>query len=75
MARFFANIDHADDHRREYAAGFERLHDRLALLHRVVNFRDGVSNDDVARGIAGDIQRLQNRYTGSHERSQGAAKS
>jgi hypothetical protein len=56
LTGFFADVDHADDHRRKSAAGFERLHDRFAFLHAVVHLRNGVGDDGVAGGFAGDIQ-------------------
>ena len=43
MAGFFADIDHADDHRRKRAARFQRLHDRFAFLDPVVHLRNGVA--------------------------------
>ena len=43
LAGLFADVDHADDHRRKDAARFQRLHDRFAFLDAVVHLRDGVA--------------------------------
>ena len=56
LTGLLANVDHAHDHGRKRAAGFERLHDRFAFLHPIVHLRNGVGDDGVAGGFAGDIQ-------------------
>src|SRR6267378_3882894 len=54
LTSFFPDIDHAHNHRRKGAAGFERLHDRFAFLHPVVYLRNGIGDHGIARGITGN---------------------
>ena len=70
---FLADVDHADDHGREDAAGFERLHDGFTFLDAVVHLADGLANDVVTRRFAGDVERLEDRHAAGHERTQRAA--
>ena len=58
LSGFFADVDHADDHRRKRATGFERLHDRFAFLYAIVHLRDRAGDHHVAGSFAGDVERL-----------------
>ena len=70
---FFTDIDHADDHRRKDAARLQGMHDRFTFFHAVVDFHDGVGDNGIPRGFAGDIERLKNRNAARDQRSQRAA--
>ena len=53
LTGLFADIDHADDHGRESAAGLERLHDRFAFLHAIVHLRDRAGRSPCCRQFRG----------------------
>src|SRR5580692_4523220 len=71
-AGLFADIHHADDHRRKNAGGFQRRGDGLAFLDAFVDFDDGVADDDVAGGLLHNGERLQNGDTAADERAERA---
>jgi len=65
----FADVHHADDHRRKHARSFERRGDSFAFLDTFVNLGDSVGDDDVAGGLLDDGQGLQNRHAAGDERA------
>ena len=61
-----------DDHAGEDGRGAQRLGDRAALLDGVDDVAIDVLDDAVAGGLAGDVDRLQQRHAGADERGERA---
>src|SRR5260370_23486392 len=72
LTGFFADIDHADDHRWKRAAGFKRLNDRLAFLHAFVHLANRARDHHVASGFPGNVEGLQDWNATGDERSERA---
>ena len=66
---------HLHDHRREHRVLLEPLRERLAPLHRGLRVAHGLGHDLVARRLGDDVERLEDRHTGAHQRRQRAARS
>jgi hypothetical protein len=68
-ARFLADADHVDDHRREHFAALERVGDFLTFADAGARFDNGVRDDRVAHDARDGLHRLQD---GHARREQGA---
>ena len=72
LAGFLADVHHGDDHVGEDTGGLERGDDGFAFLDGLVNLFDGLGNDHVAGGVAGDVEGLQDGDAGGDERAERA---
>src|ERR1041384_2076361 len=70
-AGLFADIDHANDHRREDAGSLEGGRDGFALFYALMNASDSIADNDVAGGFFHDGKRLEDGHTAADQRAQG----
>ena len=73
-AGLFADLDHRNDHRREYPALRQRLRYAFTLFNGVVNRLDSLRNNEVSGRVAHDDERLKNRHARRKKRSQRSRK-
>src|ERR1700722_20208849 len=71
-AGLFADVHHADNHRRENAGSFQRRGDGFAFLHAFMDCAHRVTDDDVAGSFLHDGQRLQERHAAADESAERA---
>ena len=51
-----------------FGVAFEPLRHRLTRLHRELRVEHGDAHDVVARRLGNDVERLEDRHSGTHER-------
>src|SRR4051794_11121485 len=71
LAGLLTDVDHVPDHRREHAVLLDRMVDGAASPNRLVDVIHRELDLRVARGLPGDLDRLEDRHAGAHGAGEG----